>query len=448
VLAAVVVAFALATTVAFAQGSSTLLIALPDAEHVLSETGIDGTVRGQVVVSFHGDPASGCRARGVCGYGGTVIVRPGGSLDLFIVKLRVHNRIIDVASTYLGYDGGAPSTTARVDRSIDGRTVGQCVDAQQPTDTLPSIRERGRSITVRLFDRKNSVLATRCAGPRDDDLISAGPTLMLPIGRLIRGRRVIDLRGIRSFSAHGFAGTITSTVVLSLGKPRKLSNGGSGSGFPPGIKPVRTRVVIEHLSPVGVRGSITASFRGASDADACSLLDSCALVGTTTLDPISRSPDGYLYASGPARLPYRSFLVALGLRRGSPPAAIRVAGGVSWQDDGSGHEQLTAPNRCSDVARLGAGFATIQSRRTSLLLSYAPAESPTTECPGPSFVGPGSRLLSGIMPRTTLSSRTFTLVLRRGSSFQDDGYTGSVRGSLRLTFRRGRVTQQVITEPR
>jgi hypothetical protein len=82
-----------------------------------------------------------------------------------------------------------------------------------------------------------------------------------------------------------------------------------------------------------------------------------------------------------------------------------------------------------------------------LLLSYALADSPTTECPGP-FVDQGSPLLSGVMPRATLSSRTFTLMLQRGLSFRDDGYDGSARGNLTLILRRGRVTQQVITEPR
>jgi hypothetical protein len=445
VLASLISAFVLAAPVAAAAQSASIY-AFGNGAHVIRQIGLAGSVSGQVVVSFRGDPASGCRALGVCEYSGTVIWNPGRSVDLEVAKLRVHKRIEYTAFASFGIGPSSDeSTTARVQRNIDGRPAGRCDDAEPQAGT-PSTVVRERTFTLQLFAEQGSLLTTRCAGPRDGELAAAGPRVMLPVGRLLRGQRLLDLREARSFAARGFTGTVISTVMLRLGKPRNAGNNGAG-GFPPGIKRVRTRIVTEHLSRVGVRGNVTASFQGSSDADLCSLLDSCGLVGTTTLDPISRSPQGYLYASGPATLPYRAFLVALGLRRGSPPAAIRMGGGVSWEDDGSAHEQLTAPNRCSDVARLGAGFATIDSRRTRLLLSYNPAEPPTTECPGPNVAALGSGLLSGSMPRTTLSSRPFTLVLRRGSSLRDDGYTGSVRGSLRLTLRRGRVTQQVITEP-
>jgi hypothetical protein len=449
VLASLVAAFVLAAPVTAAAQSASIFV-FGNGAHVIRQTGLAGSVSGHVVVSFRGDAASGCRALGVCDYSGTVIWNPGRSVDLEVVKLRVHKRIEYTAFASFGIGPSSDeSTTARVQRNVDGLAAGRCVDAEPQYGGLSGVSVRDRTLALQLFDHQSSLLATRCAGPRDGDLSSAGPRLMLPVGELLRGERRIDLRRVRAFATHGFAGTVTSTVTLRLGKPRNAGNGGGG-GFPSGVKTVRTRIVTERLSLVRLRGTVTESFHGSPNADVCALLDSCGALGTITLRPTSHAPTAQLIASGPARLRYRDFLVALGVLPGSPTPGIGVDGSVTWDDNGTAVEHLLQPSRCSGAGRLSDGSVSIDVQRTRAVFSYSRFESLDTECPGPiaAAVNAPSSLLSGAAARRILGARTFTVVVNRGSSLQDDGYIGSVHGSLGLTLRRGRLTQQVITEPR
>jgi hypothetical protein len=88
------------------------------------------------------------------------------------------------------------------------------------------------------------------------------------------------------------------------------------------------------------------------------------------------------------------------------------------------------------------------------VVGYEPGGSSTltgasplrTRCPGPLLSG-ASSLATGRVPRSDLRRPGFTVSLRGGPSRSDDGYDLSVSGRLRLTFRRGRVTQQLETLP-
>lgn len=440
------VAFVVAATAGAADAQTASFFGFGNAAHVIRQTEVSGKVTGQVVVSFHGDQASGCGVLGVCGYSGTVIWNPGASVDLEIATLRVHKRIRYAGSVLFGIGPSSDvNTTARVERSVGGHTAGRCVDAEPQFGGLSGASVRGRTFTLQPFDKQSSLLATRCAGPRDGDLAAVGPRLTLPVAQVLRGERRLDLRGARPFAVDGFAGTISSTLILHLGKPTNVRNRGAGS-FPPGVRTVKMRIVREHLSLVRLRGTVTESFRGSPNPDVCALLDSCGAFGTITLHPIAHAPTAQLIAQGAARLPYRDFLVALGVLRGSAPRGIGVFGDVSWDDRGNALERLTAPDQCSDAGPLRDGFVSIGVTR--MVVSYSRSGPLDTLCPGPVAAGVNAQsLLSGTIRRGILNARTFRLVLSRGASLQDDGYTGSVRGSLRLTLRRGRVTQQVITEP-
>jgi hypothetical protein len=411
---------------------------------VVTQIDIPMSVTGQVVVSFHGDPGSGCRAIGVCGYSGTVTWSPGGSGHLLVAKILLHKKI-----SYLGFNGFGDAPTAeiasaRVQRTVAGRLDGRCADAEPQPGPSDIIERRGR-FTFDLFERGGTVLDTRCAGPVDDDFVATGPRATLPVMRVIGGGSEIDLRGQRSFAAHGLAGTMTSTVVLRLGKPRQSSGG--GNSLPPGVPTTRVRTVTERLSLVQVRGGMTESFAGSSDTDVCTLLDSCGASGAITLRPIPHAPVASLYAIGPAKLPYRDFLVALGLRRGALAKGIDLYGAVDWTDKGAAREQFSQSGLCADAAPLHEGSASIEVRGSSLIASYAPGGAVDTRCPGPTTPGQYQPLLSGEVPRSRLSGRTFTLTMSRGTAITDDGYSGRTEGDLSVTLRRGRLSQQVITLP-
>jgi hypothetical protein len=402
------------------------------------------TVTGQVVVSFRGDPSSGCGAIGVCSYTGTVIWSPAGTGSLQIAKILSHKEISYVVFNSFGNGPTAETASARVQRTIAGRLAGSCADAEPQPGPSFITEHRGR-FTFDLFERGGTVLATRCAGPIDDDLVAVGPRATLAVNGLISGDREIDLREQRSFAGHGFAGTMTSTVVLRLGKPRERNGG--GNSIPQGVPRTRERTVTERLSVGQVRGGVTESFRGTSDTDVCALLDSCGASGTIALRPTPRAPEASLYAIGSAKLPYSDFLVALGLRRGPLAKGIHLYGQVDWTDAGTAREQFSQSGLCSDATRLQQGSVSIEARGGSLTASYAPGSVVDTRCPRPSTPRQYVSVLSGAAPLSRLAGGTFTLRLRRGSAITDDGYSGRTSGDLSITLRRGRVTQQVFTEP-
>ena len=317
-----------------------LLLALPAparAQGVLTafgpglaaSTSVDLGLRGSLAVSFHGDPGTGCAARGLCGYSGTVVWRPGQELSsgsLLIEKLRAHRRVSYAAQLVLF---GGPGTTAEVSaavrRAAPGQAAGTCADASSPQSNT-TLAVRGGAIALRILGSGSTVLATRCAGPLDADIAAALPSPALSVGAALRGHRRVELAGTSSFAAGGLAGTVTSTLVLHLGAAQS-----GGTGIMPGgaRRGPRERIVSEPLALVRTSGAVTVQVAGAANPDICGGLDSCGLQGTISLQP-GPNAAGELTAFGPARRPYRDFLAALGRSRRGRAAGITVAGEIGW----------------------------------------------------------------------------------------------------------------------
>ena len=242
----------------------------------------------------------------------------------------------------------------------------------------------------------------------------------------------------RFFASHGFAGTIDSTLRLKLARPSSQPQNGN---FPPGIKTQRVRTVIEQLSLVRVRGGLTATVRGAGNPIVCGLLDSCGLSETLSLAGPLRGASGELIATGPARRPYADFLAALGLSRTGRGRGIAVSGTVGWAQPVQA-EMSQAGNLCTDAAarggvaiELGLGGA-----------SGGFTDTWRTRCPGPSLRNT-QPFLGGPLDRSALGQPQFRIDVHGKAASSDDGYAILGRGRLSLVLRRGRITQQVSTEP-
>ena len=422
---------AIAAAPAGAQTGTAVLFGFggPTGATIISATDIPVSTTGELVVSFHGDLATGCAASGLCGYSGTVIVRLGSG-DLFVAKYR-HGR----ATGYDGFLGlglglGQALTVAHVER--DGS--GFCADVRRLDQSL-AMNIRPGVATLSLLQPDGDVLATRCAGPLDGDLAGTVPRVTTPVRSLLRGRTRFNLRGKQSFASHGLAGTVTSTIVLRLGRPQRQP---PSSIFPPGIRTQKVRTVSEQLQAGAARGSLAALVGGTADATECELLDSCGLAGTLTLAPSFDHLSGSLHAVGPAKRPYRDFLAALGRGPGNP-RGIEVFGEIGWSQGGTVAEALTQAGTCTDSAVLGGGAVILQPHGSGLVADYAPITAPRTRCPGP-IVAPGETLATGALARADLRRRTLKLSLSGGPAFQDDGYHATVSGRFAFSFRRGPLT--------
>jgi hypothetical protein len=423
-----------------AQGLSTALVF---GSTVVSDTTVDVNISGSLVVSFHGDQATGCAARGLCGYSGVVEWRPeanGATGSLEILKVRDHGRVSYAAELYVsGYPGNAAVLSSVVRRDVAGQPQGTCADASSQRG-FSSFPVHGDQITVRLVGGDSSLLSTRCAGPLDTDIAPLLPAPSLSLRAALRGHRVVDLRATHSFGAGGFAGTVHSTLVLHLRDV--YSNGANG----PSSGGQRFRVVTESLTLVKLTGGITALVRGTANPDVCLLLDSCGLQGTFAIQPQPRSGTGELVVYGPARRPYRDFLAALGLNRHGRAGGLFVYGTVDLTAGGVGTADFMQSGECRDSAPLGAGYVAFQPGAKLVTASYSPTGSLRVRCPGPELGQQVGYLADGTIPLRALAARVFSFSLTPEPTFSDDGYAGRQTGTLSITLRRGRVKQRLFTQ--
>jgi hypothetical protein len=100
--------------------------------------------------------------------------------------------------------------------------------------------------------------------------------------------------------------------------------------------------------------------------------------------------------------------------------------------------QPTQNGVCRDSVALGPGDVSLVVTGKVVSVSYGSFSGISrTRCPGPVLGGPGQSLATGTLPLRELARRRFSISLRAVKAFSDDGYTGHVAGSIRLTFTRG-----------
>ncbi len=407
---------------------------------VVAEASIPVQARGDLVVSYHGDTAAGCAAYGLCAYSGSIVVRPRtGEVD--VVTIRQQRRLRHIVLFSLGAGAGPGyNPSARVQRSLPGEPATTCADA--PGSVLGGLANavtHGRSVTIRLLEPGGSFLQTRCAGPLDGDLAAASPAVTIPIARLLRGRMSLALGGMRTFSVHGFSGTVSSTLTMKLDKPRSESSSATPS---PGGKPHRVRVVTEHLSLARISGELGAAVRGTSNPVVCAVLDTCGLTGTLSFRSVPHDASAEVVAFGSARRPYRDFLTALGLSRSGRAHGIMVS--LQAVSSGDVRTSVSQPGgTCTDTATTGGVSFSSGSGSGA---SGGFFGTWRTRCPGP-ILGLGALALRGSFDRAALGHTQFTIGLRSTGSFADDGYAVTPHGRLSILLRRGRITQQVVSEP-
>ena len=147
--------------------------------------------RGALAVQFHGDQATGCAARGLCGFSGTVIWQPPptGTLEADTFRDHGQDRIRRLAAS-------SPAELRAVGPAIDGRRhdrrrplcaqrVGRLSRRSAPMPRPPVPTSRCRCICGLPHSPWRpptpSLLGTRCAGPLQSDIAS------------LLARRVVDV---------------------------------------------------------------------------------------------------------------------------------------------------------------------------------------------------------------------------------------------------------------
>jgi hypothetical protein len=401
------------------------------------QTTVPARVSGQLTVQFHGDPAAGCARWGLCGYGGTVSWRPAATASLIVS--RTLGRHPSTTVTYLPSflpgplpPGGVTTADVALDAGTSPPAGSRCVDAASTGGFLPFVVRAGH-VVVSLAGATPSLFLTRCAGPRDLDVIPELPVRSLSVAALRRGRTTISLAASRPLSAHGFSGSISSTIVLRLGVPGRTTRSSPTSGFPRGRSTRVREIDVGYRATIS--GSVVEQVRGAANPLLCAPLGSCGLTGTIKETPRAESGHATLTVQERASRPRRTLLAAVGLAPGPAPG-VTGFGAVLWRGAGSMVADLTqGPERCVDTVTLASGSLLMATSHSRLTVSYVPgafAAPGATRCPGP--LPTDTIAAAGDVPVSTLGRGTTRIRLTTGFTATDDGYTIGFVPNLTLTL--------------
>jgi hypothetical protein len=405
-----------------------------------SFTGIPVRVRGDLVVQFHGDPATGCAARGLCGFAGTIIWQPPptGNLETDTFQSRGMTEY-DVSLQFSGppiggqpIQGGTTTADVRFAPSGSAGSPSVCTDAAS-TGTNIEMPVHLRAASLTLGAAAPSLLGTRCAGPLQSDIANMLPRRVVDVATLMSGRIGVSLVSSADFAVHGLAGTVSSTIRLSLGHPHTESlPGGSSSSREPRLR----TVVLGYRAHLD--GSVLTRVHG--DPASCAPLGSCGASGTFSLSVHSTPGTLAIGAVTRARRPLRDALTALGLRKDGNPRGIDVIG--IFFVDGRARYAVDVNQGAITCRDTGPGgldtmfLGVTRGRLTAALDSTQ--QAPHLRCPGPTLVQ-SSGSASGTARMAPLARHGGTIHLRTGVGFSDDGYAGRTLPDLTLTLSRPKL---------
>jgi hypothetical protein len=316
-----------------------------------------------------------------------------------------------------------------------------CVDATSTGNAFVLAAHGGR-VPFSLAQASPSLLASRCAGPRDAAILPLLPTPQPSVARIRRGRLTVSFAGSRTFAADGFAGTVVSDVTVHLGRPGRLT---------------RVRTTPAHRTPrralqvrlgAALAGSAVEQLAADSDPGVCTPLGACGALGTLTIRPRPTDTLAQLEAVAPSGRAAPDLNAAAGLKAGS---GISVFGSAIWPPSGTVDAALAqGPAGCTDSAPLEGGLLTLRAVHGRLLAAYSAATDLTgvpsvTGCPGPLGGSASTALAEGSVPISRLSRRRITIRLTTGSRFQDYGYR--IRTTADLTLTLIRISTRAITFP-
>jgi hypothetical protein len=404
-----------------------------------SFTEIPVRIRGALTVQFHGDQATGCAARGICGFSGTVIWQPPPTATLGADTFRDHGRIEYDVSLELGNSvvGGPPEaggvTTAEVRFAPNGSSgsASTCSDAAFTGSNI-EMPVHLRAASVTLAAAAPSLLATRCGGPLQSDIANQLARRVVDVASLSHGRIGISLASSSEFAVHGLAGTVTSTVQMRLGRPHthRASSGGSSSRQP------KTRLVRVEYS---ARLNGSADIHAQGDPSSCAPLGSCGTNGTFSMQVHSRPGKLVIFAFAESRRPLRDQLAALGVSKPGNPRGILVVGAFLVRGPTAyAVDVAQGANTCKDTGATGPGVFLVQGFGRSLTAGFN--QGPPVlhlRCPGPTL-----SLDNGIASAPVRLARLRhggTIHLSAVHELRDDGYTARSVAHVAVTLSRPEV---------
>jgi hypothetical protein len=406
--------------------------------------GLEGTPTGEITLTWHGDPARGCAAAGVCDISGSIVVHPDDITVQGVV--RPNGRFYPSRAGLLSVN---PSVV-RVQRQTEGATRHLCTDLVDATELelTPGELPGGRySFGIsNAFSFSDGLSAGRCTGPLPSQLKGVFPTATLQAARKGARTRAFQMSGRQPIAAGPFSGELVSTVNARLYRfSEESSSSDDGSERSHRRKPHTVRILEVQMSYglAKVAGSLTTSFSGAAEPF-CRPFDACGDHGSGTYSVASAGGSVELYATrvlhGRERVSRRSALRDLRAGR------LDIGGDVIPHDGAmariSASVQYADGSSCTDTGNslpLASMIAGGGAKSVRFLLGpphYFDGGDPLrTICPGPDqddVLGDRHSLAEGRASAAALAGRSLRVRLVPAPTFKSDGYTGTRSGEIDL----------------
>lgn len=399
---AVVVASTVLASPAAAQSAGVLggdagiyLVGGPPGATIVAQSRSVVSLTGEMVVEYEGDPAT-CAPAGRCGTSGTIVWRPERPAELYLSDVADRRRRSVLASYFPNgpFDIGSEVVVQARRQRASGGTA-RCTDATRSTEGLDAT-VAGRELVFGVHPQGTGPLESRCAGPLWADLRYVLPRPRLDLAAFRRRGGVADLRADQTFSAGGLRGTVRSSLVARMTRPRRQREDGGSVTREEGAAFRTTGWRVERVT-----GSVRLDVRGPEAASRCEPLDACGLTATMTITPRAGEGDVTTFATD------------------RPVDGVRFGGAGGWRDPGTVLTTLTrpdAPEPCSDQAPLHSALLMLDESRGRVRASYDPFPGVRTRCGGPTFGPSQAGTARGTAARRdVLRSRRVTLRLTRGS---------------------------------
>jgi hypothetical protein len=397
---------------------------------------------GGVTVSWHGDAARGCQAAGLCGYRGSLTVRPG---EYGQFEMTADGRRLQGAFGYIGVDS---SPVIRVARDAEAA----CVDLLPRSQLAVEVRRVGAG-RARIGLEWYGLSAGRCAGPDISGVLERLPTRTVSLERLRRGRVTIALPARVPYGTGRFSGTAVSNLRLRVGRFAPVRQSRSAGESPPGTPSHGTRLVrvvqVTALYRVtGLTGKLTARFGGLA-GPVCTGFDACAVSGVSRWAVLSSAGGTVVVDAGARARPgdhgLRGALAALERRHAAVSAYGRFRHAL-----GTTSAEVSRPGgaTCRDTLQVpapGLSFA-VSYARIPLELGGEDEYQLTgglvrTGCPGPPAAEVLGRhsIAAASVPLGALRARRLEVALRGAGRFRSRAYAGTRSSRFTLGLQRVRL---------
>ncbi len=344
------------------------------------------------------------------------------------------------------------SATVRVRRDTGPNAPAECVDLSDGTEFLNLTQVGGRLDATAQPD----TVSGRCAGPLPQDVVN----LSLPVRRVGKGHRTLDLGGTVPFSAGPFSGRLISSLTLRpTGRGSSSSSGSGSSGsftghfFHRSSRHVSTTKhslveLVELKYGLAVEpSSLDFAFRG-DPGPFCGALDDCGARGDLSLTAPGQRTSLLLTAyrrvgsrRSPRQVrhdfytqPWSFALGAFASLTATVQESFTWSGGLTCRDTVAHAPEAGLPP-LAIFGTGGSGAPPSARRRLTLVLQASGSDALRTHCPGPAssdLVGQDQVLARGAFSFRHLRGRQETLDLTRPGRFAGEGYGGRRVGALRL----------------